>query len=89
MARIVFTSHLAQVGPRDEDRVSGPTVIAVLDQIFARYPKLEGYVLDDQRRLRRHVAIFVDGERVPAETVLERAVEEDSEIYVLQALSGG
>jgi sulfur carrier protein ThiS len=46
-------------------------------------------VLDDQRRLRRHVVIFVDGERVPPEAALQRAVGEDSEIYVLQALSGG
>jgi sulfur carrier protein ThiS len=89
VARVNFTAHLAQVGPREEERVSGPTVIAVLDRIFARYPRLESYVLDDQRRLRRHVVIFVDGERVPPEAALQRAVGEDSEIYVLQALSGG
>jgi molybdopterin converting factor small subunit len=89
VARVVFTAHLAQVGPREEERVSGPTVIAVLDEIFARYPRLEGYVLDDQRRLRRHVVIFIDGARVPPEAVLQRAVDADSEIYVLQALSGG
>ena len=89
MARIVFTAHLASVGPRAEERSAGTTVLEALDEIFARYPRLEGYVLDDQRRLRRHVVIFIDGERVPSETVLQRAVGEESEIYVLQALSGG
>ena len=89
MARVVFTSHLAAVGPPDEVSMPGATVLAALDGVFAQYPRLEGYVLDDQRRLRRHVVIFIDGERAPAETVLQRAVGEGSEIYVLQALSGG
>ena len=89
MARVVFTAHLAGVGPRDEERSPGATVIEVLDGLFARYPRLEGYVLDDQRRLRRHVVIFVDGARAPAETVLQQDVSAESEIYVLQALSGG
>ena len=39
-------------------------VLEALDRVFALFPRLENYVLDDQRRLRRHVVIFVDGERV-------------------------
>jgi sulfur-carrier protein len=89
MARVVFTSHLAGVGPRDEVSVEGATVLAALDAVFAQYPLLEGYVLDDQRRLRKHVTIFVDGARVPAERALDEPVTAGSEIYVLQALSGG
>ena len=89
MARIVFTSHLARVGPADEMSVPGATVLEALDHVFAHYPKLEGYVLDDQRRLRKHVTIFVDGAQAQAEAALRQAVGEASEIYVLQALSGG
>ena len=89
MARVVFTAHLAEVGPREEERVPGQTVIEALQDIFARYPRLEGYILDDQRRLRKHVAIFIDGVRPPPETVLQQKVGGESEIYVLQALSGG
>ena len=88
MPRLGFTAHLAAVGPREEVEVPGVTVLEALDVVFAQYPRLESYVLDDQRRLRRHVAIFIDGERAPAETALERRVTPSAEIYVLQALSG-
>jgi len=89
MPRLGFTAHLAAVGPREEVEVQGATVLEALDAVFAHYPRLQGYVLDDQRRLRRHVVIFIDGERAPAETVLQCKVEPSAEIYVLQALSGG
>ena len=89
MPRLSFTAHLARVGPSEDISVEGGTVIEALDRVFALYPRLENYVLDDQRRLRRHVVIFVDGERAAAETVLARPVSPSSEIYVLQALSGG
>lgn len=89
MPRLGFTAHLAEVGPREEVDVAGATVIEALDVVFARYPRLEGYVLDDQRRLRKHVVIFIDGERALPQTVLQREVTPQSEIYVLQALSGG
>ena len=89
MPRLSFTAHLARVGPSDDVEVEAATVIEALDRVFALYPRLENYVLDDQRRLRRHVVIFVDGERAAAETVLARPLSPSSEIYVLQALSGG
>ena len=89
MPRLGFTSHLAQVGQREELDVAGRTVIEALDAVFVLYPRLENYVLDDQRRLRKHVVIFVDGARAPPETVLQEPVSPGSEIYVLQALSGG
>lgn len=89
MARVVFTSHLAGIAPKDEVSAPGATVLAALDHVFAQYPRLEGYVLDDQRRLRKHVTIFVDGEQAPAERALGLPVGAGTEIYVLQALSGG
>ena len=42
-------------------------------------------MLDDQGAIRRHVAIFVAGER----RGLAHAVTAGDHIYVLQALSGG
>ena len=89
MPRLVFTSHLATVGPRDATVVPGATVGAALAQVFVDFPRLKGYVLDDQGRVRRHVVIFIDNERHANDTVLSRSVAADTEIYVLQALSGG
>jgi molybdopterin synthase sulfur carrier subunit len=56
--------------------------------VFARYPALKGYVLDDQDRLRLHIAVFVDGAHV-RRGVLEHPLRSDSEVYIMQALSGG
>ncbi|MCR3825583.1 hypothetical protein K3Z89_08245, partial [Pseudomonas aeruginosa] len=48
-----------------------------------------GSLLDDQGSLRRHVALFVDGVQVRDRRGLGDPLQDDSEIYVVQALSGG
>jgi sulfur-carrier protein len=85
MPRLVFTAHLKGVAPPDERDYPGETVRAVLEAAFAEHPPLRHYVLDDQGGLRKHVVVFADGKRAG----LGDAVVAASEIYVLQALSGG
>ncbi|TWU00285.1 hypothetical protein Pla108_12340 [Botrimarina colliarenosi] len=51
--------------------------------------KLKSYVLDEQGRLRRHVAVFVDGRLITDRLGLSDAVTPTSEVFVMQALSGG
>ena len=60
-----------------------------LDQVFETQPKLRSYVLDDQGRLRKHVAVFVDGEMVHDREGLTDPVSQKTEVFVMQALSGG
>jgi hypothetical protein len=69
--------------------VESATLRAALDQVFVRHPKARSYVLDDQERLRKHVVIFVDGARVQAGDDLKQSLRPESEVFVLQALSGG
>ena len=85
MARVVFTANLRRHIDAPETEVPGKTVGQVLDAVFARNPRLRGYVLDDQGRVRHHVVVFVNGDRAD----LGDAVADSSEVYVLQALSGG
>lgn len=89
MARIVFTANLARHLPVPEVRVDGPTLRAVLDGVFAVQPLLKGYVLDDEGRVRQHVAVFVDGRQIADRGQLDVPLGPDSEVYILQALSGG
>lgn len=89
MARIHFTSWLRSVVPDGPVAVDGGTVGNVLDTLFIERPHVRGYVLDEQGRLRRHVCIFADGVRLPRETALAHAVRPDSQLHVMQALSGG
>lgn len=62
---------------------------AALDATFAAIPKLRDYVLEDQGQLRKHVLIFIDGQQLRDREALSDVVEDDAEIYVVQALSGG
>ncbi len=85
MPKVVFTSHLSRHVDALPATVDGTTVRAALDQVFGCNQRLRGYLLDDQNRLRPHVVVFVDGTRAG----LDEPVGSTSEIYVMQALSGG
>ena len=85
MPRVVFTSNLQRHVSCPARDAAGETVSAVLQKVFDQEPQIRGYVLDEQGELRRHVFIFVDGQRAR----LNHPVGEKSEIYVLQALTGG
>ncbi len=89
MATVAFTSNLARhldVGAVD---VPAGTVRSALEAVFARNARLRHYLLDDQGALRQHVAIFVDSRRIEDRTGLSDPVDEASQVYVMQALSGG
>ncbi|MGD9945781.1 MAG: MoaD/ThiS family protein [Burkholderiaceae bacterium] len=89
MPRLAFTPHLNRFLDTPEVLSGAATLRAALDDAFAVNPRLRGYVLDDQGHLRKHVVIFVDGRRCDDREHLADALRPDSEIYVLQALSGG
>ena len=89
MARIAFTAHLQAVGPVEPTRYDGATLAEVLDAAGADYPRLKSYVLDDQGRLRKHIAVFVDGVMRPRDGALAQPLDAASDVYVFQALSGG
>lgn len=89
MARIVFTAQLRRFVEAPDFATSRTELRAALDDAFASHPRLRGYVLDDQGHLRAHVVIFVDGRRCNDRVGLRMALGPDSEVHVLQALSGG
>ncbi|HVJ53928.1 MAG TPA: MoaD/ThiS family protein [Aliidongia sp.] len=85
MPRVLFTAHLKRLAPAGPVWVEAGTVRAALDRVFAEHPLLRSYVLDEQARLRKHVVLFVDGNRA----ALDDPVAPAAELCVLQALSGG
>ncbi len=89
MAEVTFTRHLERFLSAPPRSVAGDTVAIVLAGVFDANPQLRGYVLDDQGRLRKHVTVFVDGKIVQDRQRLSDAVCDDSQIFVMQALSGG
>lgn len=89
MALVRFTANLARHCDASELHADGGTVAALLAAVFAMRPGARGYVLDDQGRLRKHMAVFVDGVQVRDRVGLGDPVRPDSTVDLIQALSGG
>lgn len=89
MPTVSFTSALQRFLPAPSMHVDGATVADAFAAVFAERPALRGYVLDDQGALRRHVAVYVNGNPVRDRERLADPVGPGGEIYVFQALSGG
>ncbi|MBS1574202.1 MAG: MoaD/ThiS family protein [Bacteroidetes bacterium] len=65
------------------------TLQEVLEELEKEYPGIRSYIVDDQGILRKHVNIFIDGKLINDRTTLSDPFNKDSEIYIMQALSGG
>jgi len=89
MPRVHFTPNLARHVDTASVQVDGATARDALDAVFAVRPQARGYVLDDQGALRKHVQVFVDGGQIEDRQALSDAVAPGSELWVMQALSGG
>ena len=90
MPTVKFTNALKRFFPDLKDtRAKGRTLAEVLREMETSYPGVCSYLLDEQGGLRRHVNIFIDGNKISDRTVLNDTFSEDSEIYIIQALSGG
>jgi sulfur-carrier protein len=89
MPTVSFTPALQRFLSVPATQVEGMTVGEALAAVFASRPALRGYVLDDQGAVRRHVAVYVNGEPVRDRVHLTDSVKPSDEVYVFQALSGG
>jgi molybdopterin synthase sulfur carrier subunit len=89
MPTIEFTANLTRQTKAPRSSVDGTTVCECLQGVFAQHPTLRGYVLDDQQAVRQHVVVFVDGTAIRDRRMQSDVVRPDSEIFVMQALSGG
>lgn len=90
MPTVKFTYALKKFFPGLKDTTAnGNTLQAVLREMESSFPGVSSYVLDDQGSLRKHVNIFIDGTMIKDRTALSDPFAANSEIYIMQALSGG
>ena len=89
MVQVVFTANLKRHVDCPPVHVAGNTVAEALDKVFNDNPTLRHYVLDDQGALRKNMVIFVDGRALEDRRTLADALGDDSELFVMQALTGG
>jgi sulfur-carrier protein len=72
-------------GGASEVRVDEVTVREALRALERECPPITGWILDEHGRIRRHVSVFVDGER----RTEDAALGSDDVVHVLSAISGG
>jgi molybdopterin converting factor small subunit len=73
------------VGGHAEQTIDGRTVGELLHELERRHPAAAGWILDERGQIRRHINVFVNGERGGADT----PVGSEDLIDVLPAISGG
>ncbi len=88
-----FTRHLTRFFPALDavggEPVTGATVAEVLVDLDQRHPGLRAYLVDDTGHLRRHVNIFRNGSMLLDRRGLTDSVDDEDELLIVQALSGG
>jgi molybdopterin converting factor small subunit len=61
------------------------TVDEMIRELDARWPGMRDRLCDSTPAVRRHINIFIDGERARLDT----PIEPGTEVFVLTAISGG
>lgn len=61
------------------------TVRNMVDELDRRWPGMRDRICDSRPAIRRHMNVFVDGERATLKTKLRPGIE----VFVLTAISGG
>ena len=86
MALVRLRGPLKQLaGGARERTVEGATIAELLTTLERDQPALSGWILDERGKIRRHINVFVNGERGREDTT----VGAGDRIDVLPAISGG
>lgn len=78
---------LATLFPGAERRfeVEAGTVDELMDELDARWPGMRDRICDSRPAIRRHMNVFVDGERSELSTPLRPGAD----VFIFTAMSGG
>src|ERR671918_1627309 len=72
-------------GAAREVAVSAASVREAIDALDARWPGMRDRVCDSRPAIRRHINVFVDGDKATLDTPLEPGTE----VIIMTAISGG
>ena len=66
-------------------QLQAATVLELLRELEREHPALGGWIVDERGLIRRHINVFVNGERGVEDT----AVAADARVEILPAITGG
>ena len=84
---VIIAPALLRLFPEAERRVevTASTVNELMDELDRRWPWMRDRLCDSRPAVRRHINVFVNGERATLGTLLAP----NTEVWVLTAVSGG
>jgi sulfur-carrier protein len=72
-------------GSEREVEVSAASVREAIDALNTRWPGMRDRLCDSRPAIRRHINVFVDGDKATLDTPLEPGTE----VIIMTAISGG
>jgi molybdopterin converting factor small subunit len=72
-------------GGNSQLELEGATVVELLRGLEARHPEIAGWILDERGLVRRHINVYINGERGGEESPISGS----DRIEVLPAITGG
>lgn len=88
MVKVQLTANLQKYYPKAKFEVDAKTVLDVLARMDEVASGFSSYILEDDRSVRTHVNIFVDGQLLPKKET-SRTLRPGQTVHIMQALSGG
>ena len=89
MVQVEFAASLRRHVECAPQLVAAGSLRAVLVAALTAAPELAHYVFDDQRSVRKHVAVFVNRQMVLDRVNLNQPLARGDRVLVIQALTGG
>ena len=89
MVTVEFAASLRRHVECAPQQVAPGSLRQVLEAALSAAPSLAHYVFDDQRSIRKHVAVFVNQRMVLDRVHLDQALGPQDRVLVIQALTGG
>lgn len=88
MIQVTMTSNLKKYYPQSTFQIEASDLRELFKKMDAVRPGFSGYILEDNRVVRRHVNIFVNKELLAKDQV-DFKLPKDCSVHIMQALSGG
>jgi sulfur-carrier protein len=86
MALVRLRGQLKKIaGDRSDHEIEAGSVGELLRELERAQPAVGGWILDERGLIRRHINVFVNGERAREDT----SIGPEDRIEVLPAISGG
>lgn len=89
MVTVEFASSLRRHVDCPPQQVAAGSLRQVLEAALQAAPGLAPYVFDDQRCVRKHVAVFINQTMALDRKNLTQALQPGDRVLVIQALTGG